>query len=174
MIAKASQWKGGIVGYAVNYLARNAWRVRGEMELDDMLQSAYLLFVKLQCRYPDASPQEFMGLWKASLRNWLNNMAFSAGAVARRRTRTDGVEDAWEYDQGIADLEWRWQEEEAPPEVVKLLDAVADRKRSQKHLPVFESGKRETTNEFLCRLAKLPSSIPLRAMFESWLLGREK
>jgi hypothetical protein len=64
-------------------------------------------------------------------------------------------------------IDWHLHVLEAPPAVRVLLRAVDGRQRK---LPMRKAvGHRETTNQYLCRLAGVPDTTPLRRMFKLWL-----
>ena len=158
-------FEGAVVGYAKNYLAKHVWRVQPLYELDDLLQEAFLLFVKLQDRYTFKSNKHFMGMWKRCLHNWFVNLAL------HRTTRREEslVEDTPCSNVGKAN-DWYQHVSEAPEPVKRLIDAVESRKRRPRRSK--RTGNRETTNKYLCRIAGVKSTIPLRTMFEKWL-GRK-
>ena len=185
---------GELYGYAVRYLSRHVWRVRPEWELDDLLQESYLLLLRLQERYGDASPMRFMAIWKRSLRNWVNNLA--GRRTAHREVALPCIIDGpseLDLNQGCrlqsrcersrtmgypklvqaANCHlpaWERHEQEAPGEVRQLLHQVhIGRKRP--HRVERRTGRRLTTNEYLCRYAKVLPGIPLRKMFNVWLEG---
>ncbi len=161
--SRPSDWDRRIFGYARKYLARHVWRVGREMDLDDLLQDAYILFLKLQERYPDVSDRHFMALWKVSLRNWMHNLAKRR---TRRREESIGERD---FSGTIeSNLEWQEHRRIAPLPVKMLLWSVGTRKRDRPRMGCFIAG-RETTNNYLCRMAGVPDSTPLRDMFELWL-----
>jgi hypothetical protein len=64
------EFKGPIEGYVVNYLSANYWRVKNNMEYEDMMQEAQVVYLRLVRKYPDIdTPQHFMALFKTSWGN---------------------------------------------------------------------------------------------------------
>jgi hypothetical protein len=73
--------------YAVRYCQKQRWRCDPIHDISDLVQDAYLLFVKLRDYYPRVvDPPHFMALFKAALRNSLHDKALD------RKSRDD-VED---------------------------------------------------------------------------------
>ena len=158
-------FEGAVVGYAKNYLIKNVWRVQPLYELDDLLQEAFLLFVGLQQRYTFKNDKHFMSMWKRCLHNWFVNLAL-------HRTRRREVAFTEENDLCTSSVdkvaEWHQHVAEAPEPVKRLIDAVESRKRRPRRHSK-RSGIRETTNTYLCRIAGVKSSVPLRSMLMRWL-----
>ncbi len=164
-MAYEPNWADEVLGYAMRYLARQAWRVSPLMEIDDMLQESFVLFVKLIDRYEFESPSHFMAMWKRCLRNevwmWANN---------RSKARQEHMSDRL-YRQLPAkrdnSMAWERHESTATGCVRKLIDATRSRIRRPRRR--HADGRRLTTNEYLCRYAGVPSTVPLRRLFDLWL-----
>ncbi len=153
-----------LFGYAVSYLYRHAWRLRPYLEMDDALQEAYILFLRLSDRYPDASPREFMALWKSALHNEV--WAWAVDRSKRRQVELD-PDMCRELVSHREDPGWERYQEAAPAGVHKLLAAIQKRvRRPRKRRP---DGRRLTTNEYLCRFAHVKESENLREELENWL-----
>lgn len=160
------RWEGRVAGYAKNYLVANSWRVRSKLDVDDLMQDAYLLFRELNAAYTVFSSRQFMALWKRALENRLLNHAKRAAT-----TSCDPLpESLSKEDRAILDVDWRLDTQSAPFEVKVLLHSVARRTRKIRALSRKQKlAKRETTNQYLCRVARLPQTTPLRLLFEIWL-----
>lgn len=77
------QWKGPIEGYVVNFATRHLWKVQATMERADVLQEAYLVYMRCADKYPAMdTPQHFMSLFKTS---WSRRFTDLANADTRRR-----------------------------------------------------------------------------------------
>jgi len=161
-----------VLAYAKKYLAKNAWRTRPEFELDDLLQEAYILFVRLVARYEFENPRHFMSMWKRALHNGVVNLA-------RRRTRRGevslefGASIPARRDSLLAEIDWNTDVAEAPPLVKQLVSRVlgASGKGRKPSRTKLVGGGRETTNAFLCHRAGIRYDARLRPQFESWLGG---
>ena len=160
------EWGNVIYLYAVKYLRRHEWRVRPYVELDDLLQEAWITFEKLKARYEFKSPSHFMAMWKCALHNLVLN-------AAQARTRRREVMFSEEANRGgvhkdFDNFEWADHLRGAPGPVKQLLRAAASRRgRRPAHRRI--GLKRETTNHYLCRMAGLSGAVPLRRLFENWL-----
>ena len=165
------KWNGEVVGYAVKYLANNAWRVTPEHELDDLFQESYLLFVRLQERYDFKTASHFMAMWKRCLVNMIGNMA--AVRTCRREVHLRGRWKTMECRPDVS-TEWDRHLDEAPEYVHRLVSEAENRGTKRRcRFRRLSSGNRETTNEHLCRVANVPNEVPLRRLFECWLTGEK-
>ena len=175
------EWNREVVGYAKSFLAKNVWRVGTIYDLDDLLQESYMLFVRLRERYTITGPRHFMAMWKTCLHNWLHNLA-----KERRRHREVTLSSLVTEDEDGNAVEWqppapaKQQQEvdfrvhfrEAPPAVKKLVTrAKRGRPPRLSRQCVALGGRREKTNEYLCRIAGVDPTTPLRRMFRDWLRG---
>lgn len=74
-------FKGPIEGYVVNKLKKDFWRVQRVMEWEDVLQEAYLCYMRTCGNYPDvADAPHFMALFK---RLWFTTFTDLANACSR-------------------------------------------------------------------------------------------
>lgn len=163
-------WTDEVLGYATNFLAKHAWRVQPYLELDDLLQEAYLIFLQLVDRYDYRSPQHFMAMWKLALRNSMNDWSRQR-SQRRQRYLTDEISAGLK----AKDVDCQWDEEKweervnaAPSAVQRLIGVVqaGTRRRPRRR---SRDGHRLTTNQYLCRFAGVPEHTPLRRLFERWL-----
>lgn len=71
-------FNGPIEGYVVNFLRSQRWRTKALMEHDDLLQEAYLVFLRLSKKYPRIdTPQHFMALFKTSWYRHYTDLAYA-------------------------------------------------------------------------------------------------
>lgn len=69
-------WDKKFSGWAANFIRKNQWRCDGIHEFDDLMQDAYLCFLKVCERYPRVvNPRQFMTLFQTTLRNKLHDHA---------------------------------------------------------------------------------------------------
>lgn len=69
-------WDGAVKNWAAKHIRENQWRCDSIHGFDDLMQDAYLWFVKICDRYPRVSdPRHFMSLYKTTLRNKLHDHA---------------------------------------------------------------------------------------------------
>ena len=80
-------WGHEYQGYAHNYCRTQQWRCDYVHDLSDLMQDAYLVFVKVKDGYPRViDAPHFMALFKVALRNSLHDKA-------NYRQRKDSLED---------------------------------------------------------------------------------
>lgn len=69
------QWS-EVRGFARNYIRDNKWRYESINDMDDLMQDAYLVFLKVSDSYPRVvEPKLFMSLYKTSLIYFLTDKA---------------------------------------------------------------------------------------------------
>lgn len=70
------EFKGPIQGYVVNYVKRHFWRVEATQEHRDLMQDAYVVFMRVKAKYPALdTPQHFMALFKVAWHNHFTDLA---------------------------------------------------------------------------------------------------
>jgi hypothetical protein len=68
------EWEGAIKNWATSFIKKQQWRCDKIYEFEDLLQEAYVLFLKLAARYPRVvEPAHFMALFKTSLSNFIHD-----------------------------------------------------------------------------------------------------
>jgi hypothetical protein len=158
-------WEGPIEGWTVNYLKNQAWRTEPEMDLDDLVQEAFLIFDKCAGAYPRVtSPSHFMSLYKTSIINRVHRLA--GNRSRRKEVHVTGKNEEGELVDGLEliptgfeeqeDVEIRLLMEDLPGPIFRVLKAAMDGDLEQEF--VRSEGIRETTNQFLCRIAEIDSS----------------
>lgn len=69
-------FKGPIEGWTVNFCKTNYWRVERSMEWADLMQEAYIVFLRCCTKAVDlAGPSHFMALYKTAWFNQFTNFA---------------------------------------------------------------------------------------------------
>ena len=170
------EWKGAIEGWCVTFIQKNLWRVLPEHDFDDLYQDAYFYFLECCRRYGTVTEAaHFMALMKRCL--WIHvtdlaNKRTQRAEVSFTRvvaeSRVDLMEVADPRPSTLLSSDLEMQISEAPPEVQQLIRAALESEKGKKFRR--RRGSRETTNQYLCRLAGLDSKT-LRAKFEDWLAG---
>lgn len=124
------EFKGPIQGYVVNFLKSNYWRVAATQQRSDVMQDAYIVFMRVSRAYPDMdTPQHFMSLFK---RSWVNhftdlsNQDTASRALCQLQSRSDeGESNALDFDP-VGDLDndgtLAIMLRQAPKEVVSVLN----------------------------------------------------
>ena len=77
------EFTGPIEGYVTNFLKRNFWRVEATMEYEDVLQEAYIVFLRTSRKYSVAEAKHFMSLYKTA---WANAFVDLANHDSKLRT----------------------------------------------------------------------------------------
>lgn len=63
-------WEGAIKNWTIKFILKNKWRCDAIHDIDDLLQDAYLVFMKIKARYPQVTEERhFMALYKSALSN---------------------------------------------------------------------------------------------------------
>ena len=70
------RWEPEIRGWSFNYIQKNKWRYEHTNDIEDLMQDAYLMFLRVSDSYPRVvDAPHFMALFKTSLRNMLADKA---------------------------------------------------------------------------------------------------
>ena len=77
------EFKGPIEGYVVNFMRKNYFKVQRTLERADVLQEAYVVFLRVKAKYPDVEgAPHFMALFKTS---WYHRYTDLANADTAQR-----------------------------------------------------------------------------------------
>ena len=151
-------WEGPIEGWAVNFIKNNKWRCDRLHDQDDLLQDAYLTYMKLVETYPRViEPKHFMALFKAAMWNAMHDRA--RYKRRKRLVHEDTPKDVSEFCEGrIGELTNYGYINvllaEAPEELhmaLALLEGSPEKLRGK----VNEQGQRENLNMKLRRILGL-------------------
>lgn len=116
------QFKGPIEGWVVNHLRKHYWRVSNTHEHEEVMQEAYIVFLRCAARYSSVKePQHFMALFKSAWINEFNDLSTRATA-ARVTVAVSSLSD----------------DEEAP-----ALDLVGDLENAGQLLTMIRQAPRE-------------------------------
>jgi len=68
------QWHGDVETWASKFINANLWRCDKILSKEDLLQEAYIIFMKIFERYPRVSqPNHFISLFQTSFRNYIHD-----------------------------------------------------------------------------------------------------
>ena len=82
-------FEGPIQGYAANNIQQNLWKVQPLYEREDMMQEAWLVFIRCAGKYPQLdTPQHFMSLFKMAWSRHVIDLAKKASAARRCSSAT--------------------------------------------------------------------------------------
>lgn len=93
-----------VEGCAVLVIREHYGWLCAEYEFDDLMQEAYLVYMKVKARYPHIDNQKwFLGMFTVSLRNKLQNMARKTGRTISLEELPQGLPEAvLDFDEGYA------------------------------------------------------------------------
>lgn len=98
-------FKGPIEGWVVNYTKAQFWRLQATMEWDDVMQEAYLVFLRCSNKYPALlEAKHFMALFKQA---WIRHVTDLAYVDSRHRVAqapTEMAEDGYVQER-VGDLD---------------------------------------------------------------------
>ncbi len=171
------QYAGPIEGWVVNYLKTNMWRVERSMERDDVLQEAYLVFLRCSTKYPVLdTPQHFMALYKMA---WVREFTDLANRDTKLRAEVpdhvnlDDESPMYREPIGETDNEGRLALllRDAPREVVMVLNLILN--APQELVDVVFSGwtgrdrrRRDGGSSKVCAALGLPQDLDVMGMVE--------
>lgn len=167
---------------ARNIARRSLWRLAPMYDMDDLMQEARIVFLRISRRYPNIiEAPHFMAMFKLA---WVNEI----NTLSNRRTRDamghatrveqthepqrdEDSRSVWDRVQGrltrvdhqpgadkrpvaaVTDESFYDVLLGADPDIRLLVDRLDDPKRPRRMRQQGRRGRRETTNEYLCRLA---------------------
>lgn len=80
------EFTGRIEGWVVNFLTKNYWRVSRSTPRSDVMQEAYVVFLRVKRKYPNVDAPYFMSLFKTA---WTNHFTDMANADTEQRMFTE-------------------------------------------------------------------------------------
>jgi DNA-directed RNA polymerase specialized sigma24 family protein len=90
------QWDGKVKEWARKYLYKHRWRCDSINEIEDLMQDAFLLYLKVVDYYPAVRRDcHFITLYQTTLRNYVTEC--SRQMRVRKGVLVDGEADASEY-----------------------------------------------------------------------------
>lgn len=173
------KWEGDFKLQALSIALKNEWRTRPDRDLDDLMQEAHLKFYHIQKKLEGEkyTRARFANTFRRSLINLFNNYAKQRTRRKRRGVGVGGseaLEAMGSRDMGISELEVRDLLQQARKD--KALRRVAlnlvtgEFKMRPQDRPGY-TDREETTNEFLCRVAKVGSEIDMVRLVMDWIRG---
>lgn len=173
-------WEGEIVGYARNFVRRNLWRCLPDFDEEDLMQEAYLFYLICEQRYKVNTPAHFMALFKTCLFNRITALATRRSrdrsnviAVANCAGDSDLAAIAGACCGGLDLTELHLLLADAPDPIVELVARLAGSDERPPRMQRRPGGRRETTDEWLARIAGAAAGTDMRAMVRDFLAGRQ-
>jgi hypothetical protein len=117
------RWPGSIQGHAINTVRSFYPALSAEYEFDDLMQEAYIVFMKVKKAFRDTednpcNPKWFMSLFSRSLHNKLINIKALSGRYSSIELMHDDDEPRSNADENFLRLILQ----ELPTEVQQLID----------------------------------------------------
>lgn len=164
------QWEGPVEKWARSYIWANRWRCDSIHDPDDLLQDAYLIFIKVSKAYPKViEAAHFMALFKTALRNQITDQARYV-----QRKRISHVEiglDTSELYSIVGDLTNAGHLlaalAEAPEEVRMALDILEKRPKALRR--TSKRRHRDNMNTKLRRLAGIKNGFDVMGTLKQLL-----
>jgi len=163
---------GTLKAWTIAHCKRHYWRVRGTMELEDLIQEAAVIFCLVRTKYKEVeSAAHFASLYRRTLTNHFNDLA-SRNFLERVAT-SDYLAEHPREDQAEQNLgPMLTLLRQAPPALRQLVASVESgvQLNERKQLARARKGARRTTNGKLCTLAGVDASRVNLAEFASLFL----
>jgi hypothetical protein len=171
------QFNGPIEGWTVNYCRLNFWRVNGSMEWADVMQEAYLVFLRCASKYPALeTPQHFMALYKMAWYHEFTDLAHKDTRLRLMVSETTMTQDGEEINyEPIGDLNHDGSLatllRQAPQEVLMVLNLFlnAPSEILQLALDGWKSRDRRSRtggSKRICQMLGLPLDLDVLQMVE--------
>lgn len=157
-------WAGAVEKTVIKIAERQVWRTLPEYDVDDLYQEGFLVFLKCRERYRPDTKSHGRGLFVRSFMNRVHDLAI-------KRTKRKEVSQQYDHgcDNGGLDVvDVLLQVSEAPPVIRKLLNGLSEIGSEDRQFRKSDTGQRETTTEYLSRLA---GEFCSGNTFNSWLSG---
>jgi DNA-directed RNA polymerase specialized sigma24 family protein len=173
-------WKGPIEGWATNHINRNLWKVTPRYDFDDLFQDAYLFFLICCERYTTVStPQHFMSLFQRCLSNHILDLAAKrtkeaqvSANVILNESGDDLISTLKAKRSGLEEVESAILIEDAVGPLANIAEALL--MVDEEDLPKYHRARgrvRETTEQYLRRIAKVDDSVPIVEIVAAYLEG---
>ena len=166
-------WEGTVRQWSAKFIRTNQWRCDKIYEFDDLMQEAYLIFLRISEKYPRIiAPNHFMGLYKVALSNWFNDRA---SYMKRHGQAVDVGVDPMELCLGqTGELRHAGYLnillEEAPQELRLALALLAENPEALR-TEELHTGQRENLNMKLRRILGLSAAFDLKALLTDLLFN---
>jgi hypothetical protein len=179
------EFKGPIEGWVVNHMTKNYWRVAKTMPREDLLQEAYVVFLRCKRNYANkgvvTTPQHFMALFKTA---WTNE--FTSLSVADTNSRFI-VADTTDYGDGAVTLDSMGETDndgslaimvrQAPREVLMVLNLFLSAPQELIDLAlgswnINDRRGKAGSSKRVCQMLGLPEDLDVLKMTEEYFSHR--
>lgn len=196
-VKQRPEFSKAISGWTWNYAKRNFWRVRPDLDLEDLVAEGMCKWCECLNRYPHISEQKRMAaLYRTAFVRRIETLASNRRrkvgipfSVLKSENSETDILDSVSTDGGIATTELQILKDQAPPYIreliIQLVDSEIQPRVLVKSMPMMfralceyfgiQEGPikvEETRNEFLCRLTgKDPEKTDMIKEVLCWLAG---
>lgn len=189
---------GSLQAWAFNYSRQNLWRVRPDLDMDDLMAEAALAFWRCVKAYilveenkQAKNTKHFASLFHTAFANRVHRLAFKRShrvmTLSSNNAEGEDLSDLRPTPADFADAEINLMLADAPAPVKKLVNLLVLHGESEQALIRLEHlagkisvagghlnvpDKKESQNERLCRLVdENPQRINLAQMVLNWIAG---
>lgn len=175
------EFKGPIEGWVVNHMTKNYWRVASTIPREDLLQEAYVVFLRCKRNYTDQgrvkSPQHFMALFKTSWTNEFTNLSLadtnSRFLVSENKDYGDGEVTMEAIGETDNDGSLAVMVRQAPVEVLMVLNLFLSAPQELLDLAlsswnINDRRGRTGSSKRLCKILGLPEHLDVLRMTEDY------
>lgn len=153
------------VGWTIKFAAQHEWRVGPLYDADDIVSEGYLIFRKLNIRYPQANDAQLFAIYSRSMFNLVHELSNQRTTKFMHSFSSDESEDAALLEAAQdSDFAFEMLLSEFEPDIAAFIRSfVSGEVRYER-----KAGVRETTLQMLKRVLSLHEDIgDLRAAFTS-------
>lgn len=140
---------------------QNLWRVAAHNDIEDLVQDGFLVYVRIQKRYPNVTPAQRLRLFQRSYLNHIHNLARQSSRSKAESIDAIEIHPPCEFSDLVRTVA------EAPELVRKTIVALAS-KQVPKHRIRYD-GTRQTTSEMMCRLIGIEPTINVHSLLINYL-----
>lgn len=188
-LASQPEWNTRYQGWAAKFIAKNMWRCEGydnEDKFKDLMQDAYIIFRHVLASYPLVTePKHIMSLFQRAMHNEFHDKAkYKQRKIAVEVSLETVVAEDLRLIETLGENNnegyLRILISELPPEVRAVLEIFNDeeklallrRKRVKSRLATIAGFplKRESINDLLCKIIRLPKTTDLIGMLIKGLI----
>lgn len=169
----------GLLKWITRYSFQNYWKVAAWMGIEDLIQDGHYWIAYCRDRYRPKTIEHLTSLTMRCFSNHIIDLANKKTALAETRTPEEWVPNFANYDLDESDIQTlAVLIAQAPREITAVLKLLLTEKgleglrgehQIKNQVKPGQLRQRETTNEKVCRLAGLDSSIDIEGMFRRYL-----
>ncbi len=161
------KWEGPIELHAYKVALREAWRVKPQLDEDDLMQEFFMIFQRCYEYYPAVVDEpHFFVLYRNALRNFLINQSKKRTRRRKRNTEMDFTDPNFQPVAGMDPVADAILKMDAPPPIKRIITQLVQGQHRIRRM------RRESINNYLCRVAGVnPRHVNLSVMLNDYLTG---